>query len=111
MRSPGDLVTLLFSDIEGSTWLLQQLGDRYDAVVLEHRRLLRAAWNEHGGYEVSTEGDSFFVAFKHATAAIAAAITGQRALQSQSWPDDLELRVRMVSTRARPGSKRVTTSV
>lgn len=91
----GDLVTLLFSDIEGSTLLLQQLGDRYDAVVLEHRRLLRAAWQEHGGYEVSTEGDSFFVAFEHAAAAIAAAITAQRALQSQSWPEDLELRVRM----------------
>jgi class 3 adenylate cyclase len=61
----------------------------------EHQRLLRAAFGEHGGCEVGTEGDAFFVAFARASDAIAAAVTAQRSLASQRWPEGVEVRVRM----------------
>jgi predicted ATPase/class 3 adenylate cyclase len=86
---------LLFTDIEGSTRLLQHLGGRYRNVLAEHRRLLRAAFAEHRGCEVSTEGDGFFVAFARASEAVAAAVDGQRALAAHSWGEDVGLRVRM----------------
>ena len=63
---PSGAVTFLFTDIEGSTRLVKQLRDRYGAVLADHRRLLRAAFDAHGGYEVDTQGDSFFVAFASA---------------------------------------------
>ena len=69
-------VGLLFSDIEGSTRLLQQLGPDYPAVLLAHRELLRAAFAAHGGDEQGTEGDSFFVTFPAASDAVAAALGG-----------------------------------
>ena len=75
---PEGTVTFLFTDIEGSTRLLQELGDGYPAVLDTHRRLLRAAFAK--GTEVGTEGDSFFVAFPVATDAVAAAVEAQRAL-------------------------------
>lgn len=62
-RLPGGTVTLVFTDVEGSTQLLHELGEDYAAVMAEHRRLLRAAFARHGGVEVDTQGDSFFVAF------------------------------------------------
>ena len=77
---PTGTVTFLFTDIEGSTKLLQELGDGYAAVLAEHRRILRDAFAEHGGVEVDTQGDAFFVAFERATDAAAAAIDSQRAL-------------------------------
>ena len=64
---PPGTVTLLFTDIEGSTRLLHELGDRYPDVLAQHRDLLRAAFAAHGGYEVDTQGDAFFVAFPRAT--------------------------------------------
>jgi predicted ATPase/class 3 adenylate cyclase len=70
---PTGTVTLLFTDVEGSTRLLHQLGDRYANVLAEHRRLLRAAFARHGGVEVDTQGDAFFVAFERAPDALAAA--------------------------------------
>ena len=71
---PAGTVTFFFSDIEGSTQLLQSLGDeRYAAVLAEHRLLMRAAFEAQGGVEVGTEGDSFFVAFPTATGAVEAA--------------------------------------
>jgi predicted ATPase len=82
MRSlPGGTVTFLFTDIEGSTRLLQEHGERYAALLSEHRRVLREAFAHHGGVEVDTQGDAFFVAFARASDAIAAAFDGQAALR------------------------------
>ena len=92
---PTGTVTFLFSDIEGSTRLLQRLGALYAQALAEHQRLLREAFEAHGGHEIDTQGDSFFVAFRRAKNAVAAAIDGQRALAEYEWPDGSELRVRM----------------
>ncbi len=76
-------MTFLFTDIEGSTRLLGALGaDSYAAALAEHRRALRTVFVEHGGVEVDTQGDAFFVAFPTAPAAVAAAIAGQEVLAS-----------------------------
>ena len=64
---PTGTVTLLFTDMEGSTRLLQLLGDRYADVLAECRHLMRAAFQQHHGHEVDTQGDEFFVAFARAT--------------------------------------------
>src|SRR5947208_6387749 len=77
---PTGVVTLLFTDIEGSTRALQELGDRYPQVLAEHRRTLRSAVTEHRGVEVDTQGDAFFIAFANARDAVAAAHAAQRAL-------------------------------
>ncbi|WP_411277995.1 ATP-binding protein [Gaiella sp.] len=85
MRSdlPAGTVTFLFTDIEGSTRLLRELGtDPYAAALTEHRRALRAVFAAHGGVEVDTQGDAFFVAFATAPAAVAAALDGQEVLTS-----------------------------
>ena len=92
---PSGTVTFLFSDVEGSTRLLTRLRGRYAEVLAEHQRLLRAAFDEHDGREVHTEGDAFFVAFARASDAIAAAVSAQRALASQRWPEGVDVRVRM----------------
>jgi class 3 adenylate cyclase len=92
---PTGTVTLLFTDIEGSTRLLERLGDRYVEVLAEHRRLLRAASVRFDGQEVDTEGDALFVAFATASQAVAAAVAGQQALAAHSWPDGVALQVRM----------------
>ena len=93
---PTGTVTLLFTDIEGSTQLLRRLGtERYAQALDLHRRLLREAFNRHGGYEVDCEGDAFFVAFASAQAAVAAAAEAQQALEAASWADEGEIRVRM----------------
>jgi predicted ATPase len=77
---PNGTVTFLFTDIEGSTGLLYDLGERYAGVLAEHRRTLRDAFGSHFGVEVDTEGDAFFVAFQRASDALAAAVEAQRAL-------------------------------
>jgi predicted ATPase/class 3 adenylate cyclase len=77
---PSGVVTFLFTDIEGSTRLLHELGDAYAAALHEHRRILREAFEAHGGVEVDTQGDAFFVAFARATDAVAAAADAQRGL-------------------------------
>ena len=92
---PSGTVTFLFSDIEGSTALLRRLRERYAEVLEHHHRLLRSAFSEHGGHEVATEGDSFFVAFTDPGAAVAAAASAQRALAAHEWPADAEVRVRI----------------
>jgi predicted ATPase/class 3 adenylate cyclase len=93
---PVGTVTLLFTDIEGSTRLLQSLGTERYAVTLEvHHALLRNAFERHGGYEVDCEGDSFFIAFARAEDAVNAAREAQRALAKQEWPHEPVLRVRM----------------
>src|SRR5919204_4946256 len=77
---PRGTVTFLFTDIEGSTRLLQELGDAYADALAEHRRAVREAFARHGGVEVDTQGDAFFVAFGRATEALAAARDAQAAL-------------------------------
>src|SRR5262245_25898053 len=88
-RLPAGTVTLLFTDIEGSTRALQSLGDGYVDALADHRRTLRAAFERNGGTEVDTAGDGFFVAFGRASHAVAAARDGQAAL------DGGPIRVRM----------------
>jgi YVTN family beta-propeller protein len=92
---PSGAVTFLFTDIEGSTRLVKQLRDQYPAVLADHQRLLREAFGGHGGYEVDTQGDSFFVAFASARDALLAAVEGQLALSSHPWPEDVAIKVRM----------------
>ena len=86
---PSGTVTFLFTDIEGSTKLLQELGDAYAEALAGHRQVLRKAFTDHGGAEVDTQGDAFLVAFERATDAVAAAASTQRALAEGS------IRVRM----------------
>jgi YVTN family beta-propeller protein len=87
---------MLFTDIEGSTRLLRGAGsDAYRDILLAHRRVLRSAFADHGGREIDTEGDSFFVVFRRASDAVAAAVQAQCALQEQPWPEGLAPRVRM----------------
>jgi class 3 adenylate cyclase/DNA-binding beta-propeller fold protein YncE len=92
---PSGAVTFFFSDIQGSTRLVKQLRADYGAVLQEHQRLLRAAFEAYGGYEVDTQGDSFFVAFSSARDALLAAVEGQRALLDHPWPDGVQIKVRI----------------
>ena len=92
---PTGTVTFLFTDIEGSTRLVHSLGDRFDALLARHNELIRTAIANNRGTEVSTEGDAFFAVFPTAPAAVAAAIEAQQALDTQTWPDDSPIRVRM----------------
>jgi len=92
---PTGTVTFLFTDIEGSTRLLERLGERYAVLLTEHQRLLREAIGEAGGKEVDTEGDALFAVFETAPQAVACAVEAQRALAAHSWPDGEQVRVRM----------------
>src|SRR5437763_5941387 len=77
---PTGTVTFLFTDVEGSTRLLQELGDAYANVLAAHRRVLRDAFARHDGVEVDTQGDAFFVAFAKSTDALAAAMEARDGL-------------------------------
>jgi class 3 adenylate cyclase len=92
---PGGTVTFLFSDIEGSTRLLEQLGDRYEDVHREHRRILREQLTGAGGQEIDTQGDAFFFSFPRAKDAVAGAVAAQRELAEAQWPDGVDVKVRM----------------
>src|SRR5918996_43090 len=92
---PTGTVTFLFTDIEGSTRLLDVLGDRYPALLESHQRILREAFGGRGGIDVSTEGDSFFVVFRTAPQAVAAAVEAQRAIAAHEWPEGAAVRVRV----------------
>jgi peptide/nickel transport system substrate-binding protein len=93
---PVGTVTFLFTDIEGSTQLLKRLGgDRYADALADHQRILREAFAENGGHEIDTQGDSFFVAFRRAKDAVAAAIACQRRLAEHAWPEGTTVLVRM----------------
>lgn len=92
---PTGTVTFLFTDIEGSTRLLQRLGPRYAETLGAHQALLREAFANHHGREVDTQGDSFFAAFPTAHLAVSAAAQAQRALAAHDWPEGAEARVRM----------------
>ena len=86
---------MLFSDMEGSTALLGRLGDGYREALEGQRRILRAAWAAHGGVEMGTEGDSFYVVFETAPAAVEAAVEAQRELAAYPWPQGEQVKVRM----------------
>ncbi len=93
---PRGTVTFLFTDVEGSTKLLDALGSvSYHEVLTTHQRLLRDVFDAHGGREIDTHGDSFFVAFQRAAEAVQAAIDAQRALAGHDWPAGVALRVRI----------------
>ncbi|MGW4945173.1 nSTAND1 domain-containing NTPase, partial [Actinoplanes sp. NPDC004185] len=93
---PSGLVTFMFTDIEGSTRLARMLGEGYGRVLNAHRGVVRAALSNYAGAELFTEGDSFFVAFRDAAAAVSACVAAQRALAAYPWPSaDAAPRVRM----------------
>jgi class 3 adenylate cyclase len=92
---PSGTVTFVFSDIEGSTTLLKELGDRYEGLLADHRRLMRERFSEHDGVEIDTQGDAFFFAFSRARDAVAAAVDAQRAHADHDWPDGRTVLVRM----------------
>ncbi|HEY8170007.1 MAG TPA: adenylate/guanylate cyclase domain-containing protein, partial [Candidatus Limnocylindria bacterium] len=92
---PSGTVTLLFTDIEGSTRLLQRLGDEYAVVLAEHHRLVEAAAAAHGGSRVDAAGDGLFYSFSTARGGLAAAVGAQRELGAHDWPSGEDVRVRM----------------
>ena len=92
---PEGTVTFVFTDVEGSTRLLQELGDGYAEVARDHRRLIREALGAAGGTEIDTQGDAFFFSFARARDAARGAVEAQRALRDHRWPGGAEVRVRM----------------
>jgi class 3 adenylate cyclase len=89
-------VTFAFTDIEGSTKLLQELGDEaFGVLSRDHRRIVRETFGATGGSEIDTQGDAFFFSFPRARDAVTAAVAAQRALHEHAWPGGREVRVRM----------------
>jgi len=95
LETPTGTVTFLFTDIEGSTRLAQELVDAWPPLLERHREIARAAWTAHQGVEIGTEGDSFFVVFTSAPQAIAAAVATQRGLAAEPWPSGAPIRIRI----------------
>jgi class 3 adenylate cyclase len=94
-RLPAGKVTLLLTDIEGSTQILRRLGDGYGVVLEEHRDIIRTAVREAGGHEVDARADEYFAVFERAISALEAAISVQTTLATHAWPLGLTLRVRV----------------
>jgi predicted ATPase/class 3 adenylate cyclase len=92
---PTGLVTFVFTDIEGSTRLLKRNPDQAAVLFRRHDELLREQWAAHGGHEVNTEGDSFFVAFSDPMDALGACASVQRALADEPWPGGVTIAVRI----------------
>ena len=99
---PRGTVTFLFTDIEGSTELVRRHQGRYVELLSATRSLLREAFAAHGGHEVDTQGDSFFVVFGRAQEAVLSAVAAQRALMAYAWPEEGRVRVRMGLHTAEP---------
>ncbi len=99
---PTGFVTLLMTDIEASTVLLRQLGDRYGDLLNDVRGILRAAVSRAGGREIDARADEFFAVFERAVSAIEAAAAAQRALGERGSPDGLAVRVRAGIHSGRP---------
>ena len=95
LGAPAATEAIVFTDIEGSTRLFRDLGPRYDRLLARHHELMRQAIAAHGGVEVSTEGDAFFVLFDRPAAALCACIEAQLLLAREAWPSDGVVRVRM----------------
>ncbi|HUR79014.1 MAG TPA: response regulator [Acidimicrobiales bacterium] len=89
------VLTFLFTDIEGSTQLVEAHGETYARALADHRRILRRTCAQHSGDEIGTTGDGYFAVFEHGADAVAAAIDAQLALRAHAWPAACELRVRM----------------
>lgn len=102
MALPDGRITMLFSDIEGSTLLLRALGDDYGQVLSAQRQIVRSSIRSHHGHEMGTEGDSFFVVFSAASDAVASAVEVQREVSQRSWPQDTTVRIRMGIEAGRP---------
>ncbi len=93
---PSGTVTFVFSDIEGSTSLLKRLGDeRYAALLVTHRRIVRETFGALHGQEIDTQGDAFFYSFPRARDAVTAAVEVQRAHEREEWPDGVSVRMRL----------------
>ncbi len=92
---PSGTVTLLFADVEGSTRLLYQLGERFAPARARMRELVREAARAHDGAEVDWAGDGVFLAFPRARDAVAAAAEIQRSLAAEPWPDEAPHRLRI----------------
>lgn len=94
-QRPTGTVTFVFTDIEGSTALLKQLGERYGEVLSQHRRIVRETFGAAGGSEIDTQGDAFFFAFPRAREAVTASVDVQRQHAEAEWPDGSTVRVRI----------------
>jgi class 3 adenylate cyclase len=92
---PQGTVTFAFTDIEGSTSLLKQLGERYVDVLSDHRRLVRESFTAHDGTEIDSQGDAFFFAFTRASNAVAGAVQAELAHAEHDWPEGAVVRVRI----------------
>jgi class 3 adenylate cyclase len=92
---PGGTVTFAFTDVEESTELLKRLGDDYRDLLTIHRRIVRDAFGAHDGIEIDTQGDAFFFVFPRARDALEGAVDAQRGHVAASWPDGVDVRVRM----------------
>jgi class 3 adenylate cyclase len=101
-KLPAGQVTFLLADIEGSTELVQRLGDDYSTLLVDVRRLVRAAVRPARGHVVSARGDDVFAVFSDAAAALRASLEIQRRMQEHSWPGGLECRLRIGLHRGRP---------
>lgn len=92
---PEGTVTFVFTDIEGSTSLLRRLRGRYGEMIGAHGRLIRDALDEHGGWEIDTQGDAFFCVFGRAGSAVAFAVSVQSAIAEHDWPEGVPVRIRI----------------
>jgi class 3 adenylate cyclase len=92
---PSGTITFLFTDIEGSTRLLRQLGEKYSTLLAQQRQILREACEMHNGRMMDSQGDFLFVAFPRAIDAIEAIVQSQRALTAPTWMNDVTIRVPM----------------
>jgi DNA-binding SARP family transcriptional activator/DNA-binding beta-propeller fold protein YncE len=100
---PMGTVTFLFTDIEGSTRLVRDLGDDYGALLEQHHRLLRETFEHHGGQEIDTQGDAFFFAFRRAREAVRAAVEAQKAMAGAGWVQGADVRIRIGIHTGEPG--------
>ena len=101
-KLPKGHITFLLTDLEGSTELLGRLGDRYAPLLADVRRLVRAAVQSAGGYQVSARGDDVFAVFERAPAALEAALAIQRAMKAAAWPGGSDVQLRIGMHRGRP---------
>lgn len=92
---PTGTVTMLFSDIEGSTAMVHRLGELWPEVLQQQREICRESWTKHSGIELGTEGDSFFVVFETAEQAVEAALEATRSIKAAEWPGGDLVRVRV----------------
>jgi class 3 adenylate cyclase len=99
---PRGTVTFLLTDIEGSTRLLQRLGDDYTGLLRDVRALIRTSVRAASGHEVDARADEFFAVFRRPAHALDSALAIQRALREKTWPQNAEVRVRIGMHTGRP---------